>query len=140
MVSKRRMYIGSMGANWKKYDVCREGRRSARAWMVFLALLLMTGCCASAREMPPAEVSADGWTARAEDGFIVVAGEDGLEFARIEYAPEEYTQSVLLAADYNFDGMADLAALKRMGTANGYFFVWLRTAEGGFERCEPMEE
>lgn len=120
-----------------------------KKWMaVGLMMLAAAGAAAvQAEEGAAAHVSADGWTAREKDGVITVTDEKGKEFAFLSHQPEEGVNVVLMAEDYNFDGKADIAALTSMGTANAYYTVWLRDAEGGFleypafrEICAPMCE
>lgn len=106
---------------------------------VFLVMVMIMAGAAYAQEASGASVSADGWTAKAADGKIRIVNGDGAELALLEYEKDETVQDLLVAADYNFDGMSDLAALIQMGTANAYYTVWLRTADGGFEAAPEFE-
>ena len=122
-----------------------------KKWMAVFLVMLAAAVSAAAEESAAAHISADGWTAGEKDGVITVKDEKGKEIARLDHQADEGVNSVLIAEDYNFDGKADLAALTSMGTANAYYAVWLRNAEGGFSeypafreicapRCEPLME
>ncbi len=100
---------------------------------MLLSVCLLTGAAFAE------EVAADKWTAQAVEGEIVILDAEGGELTRLEYQPEGVTTPVLLVDDYNFDGRDDLAAQTVGGVANGHYDVWLRTEDGGFEKCDAFD-
>ena len=111
-----------------------------KKWMAVLFLMLAAAGTAAAEDNAAARISSDGWTATEKDGVIIVKDEKDKEFARMNHQADEGVRSVLIADDYNFDGKDDIAALTSMGTANAYYAVWLRNAEGGFTEYPAFRE
>ncbi len=106
-------------------------------WAVCILMLLAACFSAQAEEMTSAV--GENWMASVDGSVITVTYTDGREAVALHYEKDEFTNELLIAQDYNFDGRTDLAALTLMGTVNSYYAVWLDTQEG-FVLCDELSE